>query len=496
MLYRIMVPAIMVGFMLVISESLSKTIIIPAESRHYDFNPDCIRASRADSGLDIDTGDIGIPSGYSERNQFVHPDWIYFNNPWGPGEDELIIGINSSGNVDTVRATAGTPKWPYWMVCNALPGGNSDYENPYIRVSRDKINWVRPFAIGTDSTPQVHIDTVWVRDPIYDSTFFNNYPACSAAYFSDVELAGYDGCENLWCVFRIINLGMGDLRRGIIAIPSTNGITWRINDTTYLVTDSGPGLNEETVEMLSPTINRNSEANWEMWFVNKATSEVGQCDSTHVIKLTCPKLDTLWWSSYQNEYAGTYETCSIVPPSDSVGIWHIQVIGHPLGGMRRYMLATVTEGNFCTATYGQFLYYSDSLGLNWVMANEVIPCSYPDTAAWDYCTYRGSFLFEKSGSGWCLPTLYSGFNYRFNPDSVVYQIGYTVIHTNCCGDVNNDGDTDLYDITYLVAYLYLSGPPPYPLESADVNHDGTVNIFDISYLISYLYLDGPAPDCP
>lgn len=29
----------------------------------------------------------------------------------------------------------------------------------------------------------------------------------------------------------------------------------------------------------------------------------------------------------------------------------------------------------------------------------------------------------------------------------------------------------------------------------DVNNDGAVNIFDITYLITYLYLDGPEPDC-
>ena len=33
------------------------------------------------------------------------------------------------------------------------------------------------------------------------------------------------------------------------------------------------------------------------------------------------------------------------------------------------------------------------------------------------------------------------------------------------------------------------------MESADVNNDGFVNIFDITYLITYLYLEGPGPDC-
>jgi hypothetical protein len=44
--------------------------------------------------------------------------------------------------------------------------------------------------------------------------------------------------------------------------------------------------------------------------------------------------------------------------------------------------------------------------------------------------------------------------------------------------------------------LYQSGPPPVDMNNADVNSDLTVNIFDITYLIDFLYQTGPDPDCP
>jgi hypothetical protein len=64
-----------------------------------------------------------------------------------------------------------------------------------------------------------------------------------------------------------------------------------------------------------------------------------------------------------------------------------------------------------------------------------------------------------------------------------------------CGDVNKDETVNILDISYLIAYLYMGGPAPDPIESADVNNDSAVNIIDISYLIAYLYMGGPDPDC-
>jgi len=75
-------------------------------------------------------------------------------------------------------------------------------------------------------------------------------------------------------------------------------------------------------------------------------------------------------------------------------------------------------------------------------------------------------------------------------------IGALDMGCGACGDASGDDIVNIFDITYLISYLYLEGPAPDPMELADVNNDGAINIFDITYLISYLYLDGPEPDCP
>ncbi|MFH2036296.1 MAG: thrombospondin type 3 repeat-containing protein [Candidatus Zixiibacteriota bacterium] len=67
------------------------------------------------------------------------------------------------------------------------------------------------------------------------------------------------------------------------------------------------------------------------------------------------------------------------------------------------------------------------------------------------------------------------------------------------GEANGTPPYNILDITYLIAYLYKSGPAPnpYAMCSGDANCNCTVNILDITYLIAYLYKSGPAPcDCP
>jgi hypothetical protein len=64
-----------------------------------------------------------------------------------------------------------------------------------------------------------------------------------------------------------------------------------------------------------------------------------------------------------------------------------------------------------------------------------------------------------------------------------------------CGDANGDEAVNILDITFLIAYKYMGGPPPETPEACDVNGDDAINILDITYLIAYKYMGGPEPNC-
>ena len=69
----------------------------------------------------------------------------------------------------------------------------------------------------------------------------------------------------------------------------------------------------------------------------------------------------------------------------------------------------------------------------------------------------------------------------------------------CCtgprGNVNGDwmDQNDVSDLTYLVSYLFQSGPPPPCEEEADVNASGQIDVSDLTYYVAYLFQGGPAP---
>jgi len=61
------------------------------------------------------------------------------------------------------------------------------------------------------------------------------------------------------------------------------------------------------------------------------------------------------------------------------------------------------------------------------------------------------------------------------------------------GDANGNAAINILDVTFLINYLYKSGPAPIPESAGDANCSGSINILDATYLINYLYKSGPPP---
>ncbi|UCD94306.1 MAG: hypothetical protein JSU69_11175, partial [Candidatus Zixiibacteriota bacterium] len=84
------------------------------------------------------------------------------------------------------------------------------------------------------------------------------------------------------------------------------------------------------------------------------------------------------------------------------------------------------------------------------------------------------------------------FNYNLYGDPSLVREG---IPAPVCGDADNDDVINIFDITFIVNYLYKDGPAPESMWVADPDANGAVNILDVSYLVNYLYRNGPDPAC-
>jgi len=77
---------------------------------------------------------------------------------------------------------------------------------------------------------------------------------------------------------------------------------------------------------------------------------------------------------------------------------------------------------------------------------------------------------------------------------------YGVACDYCCnlrGDVDNSGEIDVADLSYLIAFLFQGGPPPPCEEEGNVDGvvgvGGPIDVGDLGYLQSYLFNGGPPP---
>ena len=61
------------------------------------------------------------------------------------------------------------------------------------------------------------------------------------------------------------------------------------------------------------------------------------------------------------------------------------------------------------------------------------------------------------------------------------------------GDANGDGEVNLADIIFKVAYVFKGGPKPNPSCRADDNADTKINLSDIIYEVNYIFKGGPKP---
>jgi hypothetical protein len=133
----------------------------------------------------------------------------------------------------------------------------------------------------------------------------------------------------------------------------------------------------------------------------------------------------------------------------------------------------------------------------------------PDTNCWRCNVWVGEVCMDweristppdcdSLGSDYCCPDSFEvvmGSVPYLDTVHVILEDGSVTVAEFICGDVDAMGSVNVGDLSYLVSYLFDSGPPPVPLASGNVDCQGgdAPNVGDLSYLVTYLFNEGPAP---
>jgi len=84
-----------------------------------------------------------------------------------------------------------------------------------------------------------------------------------------------------------------------------------------------------------------------------------------------------------------------------------------------------------------------------------------------------------------------------NPIVVSANLTVSSLPPFVCGDVDNNGALEgILELTYLVDYVFRSGPLPPDLRTADLDGiAGFQGILELTYLVDYVFRSGPLPSC-
>ena len=80
---------------------------------------------------------------------------------------------------------------------------------------------------------------------------------------------------------------------------------------------------------------------------------------------------------------------------------------------------------------------------------------------------------------------------NYDQSTVSYYLNLTVSGAFRRGELNGDGNTNIADAVFLLAYLFNNGFTPGCLDAADTNDDGGVNISDAVTLLAVLFSGAP-----
>jgi hypothetical protein len=123
---------------------------------------------------------------------------------------------------------------------------------------------------------------------------------------------------------------------------------------------------------------------------------------------------------------------------------------------------------------------------------------YPDVDTTAYLAFafrineEGTFCIDSCS----IPDPYDILDWLFDDPGANFNGPYCwqVVAYQTCGDLNDDGEINILDITSLIDHIYFGEAVAYP-QAGDVNADDNLNILDVVIMIDHVFGEGSVLNC-
>jgi uncharacterized delta-60 repeat protein len=430
--------------------------------------------------------------------------WLRIYNGLANDQDvAYAIAVSSSGNVYVSGSSYGIGTGMDFVTIKYHPNGDTAWVRRY-NGPGDSTDWVYAMAID-------YLGNVYVTGESYSWETDEDY--ATIKYYSNGDTAWvrrYNGPGNY--IDEPYAIAVDDSGNVYVTGHSVGGnqpwegdyatIKYHSNgDTAWVRRYNGPGNYDDWANAIAVDGSGNV-------YVTGQSVGVGTLNDYTTIKYN-PNGDALWLRRYHNYYdeaealavdlSGNVYVTGVSSNSET---WedYVTIKYYPNGDtawVERY------NGPGTNSTDDAFAIAVDDSGNVYVTGISGSPLHYDyatiryypngDTAwvrryngAGDYYDWPSDIAVDDSGNVYV-----TGYSYGWGTSLDYTTIKYVQF---LCGDVNKDGAVNSADVSYLINYLFISGPAPIPiLHVGDVNVDEVVNSADVAYLISYLFIGGLPP---
>ncbi|HQL23187.1 MAG TPA: hypothetical protein PKY95_02095 [candidate division Zixibacteria bacterium] len=311
-------------------------------------------------------------------------DFPAFYAGWDSDDSARCLGASHALHPAVVFSPRGFLGYRFWMAYTPICISESD-ENPHLAVSNDGREWAE-FTAASGC----------LANPVFDRSLFR------AIHLSDADLL-LEGDSILYLLFRATWEIAGVDSNALYASATVDGLVW--TPPVKILSDGLLGQPRQSA-FVSPALASEGDSVFILWVVEPRADGVSSLDTSRMVEYRAPHPFGPW---------ALVDTCAVALPSDSLKIWHLEVLADTLFGRTALLNLSPNSGLNGGDSADLYMAAYDEAAALWTVAAEPVLTWRSDTSAWyGRRIYRASGVWMTTPADTILWLYYSAYARRAN----------------------------------------------------------------------------------